>query len=123
MAGSLSNFHVANAKLLVLSSYYFLNSIFYPCYPRSNRGGLEPLFPCSYMIDTLSSEARNPASYSFPDMVILTPSSLGTLTTNPKVPLLCPCLAIGHEQLYLPIRTNSGQGPSASYLRDSSAIL
>jgi hypothetical protein len=39
------------------------------------------------------------------------------LSVNPKVPPLSLYLTIGHLQLYLPIKTNWRQGPSASYMR------
>jgi hypothetical protein len=39
-----------------------------------------------------------------------------SLLLNPKVLPLSPCPAIGHWQLYLPIKTNWGQGPSMSYM-------
>ena len=38
------------------------------------------------------------------------------LPVNPKVLLLSLCLAIGHWQLYLPIKTNWWKGPLASYM-------
>lgn len=66
---------------LILLSYYLVKSIFRICYPRPNWGRvLGPLFPCSYMIGTLSSTALKPASSSFPnngDSPQLFPAELG----------------------------------------------
>jgi hypothetical protein len=38
-------------------------------------------------------------------------SFLSPLPKNPKVLPLSPCPALGCQQLYLPVKTNSGQGP------------
>jgi len=128
MVGPLPNFHVANASPPVLLSYYLLKFIFHVCYPRPSGGcwgKLGPLFPGSSMISmrSLSSAALKPGSYSFLAWRISF-LPLVPLTTNPKVPPLSSCPAIGCWQLYVPTRTNRGQEPSASYLHtDSWEIL
>ena len=108
MAGPLLNLHMANASPLILLSYYLLKSMFHLCYPRPNGGqGPGAALPrLLYHWCALSSAALKPGPYSFSGMVfpILLPLSV-PLPTNPKVPLLSPCSAIGHRELYLPIRT------------------
>lgn len=59
----------------------------------------------------LSSAAFMPSSYSFSGMVILKTSP--TCTSLP----LFPCPVISCRQLYLPIRTRSGQGLSAFHMQ------
>ena len=44
-------------------------------------------------------------------------SFLSPLPRNPKILSLSPCPVNGHRQLYLPIKTNWGQGPSVSYMQ------
>lgn len=54
----------------------------------------------------------------FPNMVVIPSCSfLNLLPRHPNVLPLFLCPAIGCQPLYLPIKINWGQGPSASYMR------
>ena len=104
VAGPLSNLHAANTSPLILLSYYLLKSIFHLCYSRPSGAG-EPLGHLPWLLhdrSALSSAALKPGSYSFLSMAIL----LLPWPTNPEVLPLSFCPAIGHQQLYLPIRTS-----------------
>ena len=93
MAGPLPNFHVANTSPPILLSYYLLKSIFHLCYSRPNEGaGAAPrLLHSWYSIFHISQ-----ACILFLPWNGKSPPSSVSLPTNPKVPPLTPCPAIGH---------------------------
>lgn len=121
MAGPLIHFHAANTSPPILLNHYLLKSIFYLSYPDPiGRGALGPLFPSSYKVACFPSAALKPgpsASWHSDVQSFLLPSV--PRPGNLKSPPLSPCPTISRQQLSLPIRTNWGQRPTASYLKDS----
>ena len=113
--GLLPNFHIANTSPLILPNYCLLKSISCLCNPRPNWGRgrgvvaraalLRLLHDCMLSLLKLSSLVLQGASRHGHGH---TASSLVPLPWNPKVPPLSPCPAIGHWQLYSPIRTSWG---------------
>lgn len=122
MARSLPNFYLANAFPPILLSYDLLKSIFHLCYPRPKRG--EGWVPGATLPQLLLACTRSLLQlsilHSIPFLAVVIPSF--PLSRNPKVPPLSPCSAIGHQQLYLPIRTSWVWGASTSHLWVSLAI-
>lgn len=107
MVGPLLNVHVANGSSLILLSYYSLD-------PVGEGGSWGALSQLLHDWCALFSAAQSLGLIPFLawclSLLPLTP-----LSPNPKVPPLSHCPAIGLQQLYLPVRTNWGRGPSASY--------
>ena len=105
---ALPDLHVAITSSLILLSYLY--PIFATLDPMWE--GLELLFSGSYMI-------RMPLflQISSPDLILFqhdnsSPSSCDSCPEILKVLPLSPCPAIGHWQLYLPVKAKWGQGPS-----------
>lgn len=115
--GPLPNLHMSNPLPPIFQSYYLL--IYVP-----------PVLPWSQSFSPLELLSPNSStavlSHTFSDMVsspsmvdlsflLLTPFlTLGIL----KVPPLSPAQPLGHQQLYLPVRTNWGQGSFSAMQTD-----
>lgn len=123
MVGLLSNFYAANTlSPLIFLIYYLLTPIFHPCCPS--------LQPSWAMIHAQLSGAGCLSVLSFSGLSLLLSWHGCSVFFLPSIPLprkskiqpLAHFLAIGHCQLYLPIRTKLGPGPTVSYRQDSHAI-
>ena len=122
MFGPFPNFYFANTSPPRLLNYYSQKSIHHICYPRlDQRGSLGLFFLGSYMIVSFFL-------LQLSSLILLlcqhgsTAPFLVSLPVNPKILPLYPWSTICHQQLYLPIRTSLGQGPSVSHMRNSHAI-
>ena len=87
MVGPLQNLPVANTFHPIFLNYYFLKPIFHPGCPATRPVALLGLVPYSYILALSLSCTIQAWSLSFPDMVILHPSSsLGPLAWESSSP-------------------------------------